>query len=61
MRLKLPRPRVRLRTLTILIAASAVTLWAGLNIWSPTRRLGRLLRPDQPRVCPFRCRSDAGA
>jgi HEAT repeat protein len=48
MSLKLPRPRVRLRTLAILIAALAVTLWAGLNIWSPTRRLGRLLRPDQP-------------
>src|SRR5262249_29203488 len=48
MHLKLPRPRVCLRTLAILIAALAVTLWAGLNIWSPTRRLGRLLRPDQP-------------
>jgi HEAT repeat protein len=48
MHLKLPRPRVRVRTLAILIAALAVTLWAGLNIWSPTRRLGHLLRPDQP-------------
>jgi HEAT repeat protein len=48
MHVKLPRPRVRLRTLTILIAALAVTLWAGLNIWSPTRRFGRLLRADQP-------------
>jgi HEAT repeats len=48
MHLKLPGPRVRLRTLAILIAAVAVTLWAGLNIWSPTRRLGRLLGADQP-------------
>jgi HEAT repeat protein len=48
MRLKLPRPRFSLRTVGVLIAALAVTLWAGLNIWSPTRRLGRLLRADQP-------------
>jgi hypothetical protein len=48
MRLKLWRPRLRLRTLAILIAVLAVALWAGLNIWSPTRRLGRLLQPDQP-------------
>jgi HEAT repeat protein len=48
MRLKLPRPRVHLRSLAILIAALAVTLWAVHNIWSPTRRLGRLLRADQP-------------
>ena len=48
MRLKLPSPRLRLRTLVILIAALAVALWAGLNIWSPTRRLGRRLQPDQP-------------
>jgi len=41
-------PRLRLRTLTILIAVLAVILWAGLSIWSPTRRLGRLLTPDQP-------------
>jgi HEAT repeat protein len=46
MRLKVPR--LRLRTLTILIAVLAVVLWAGLSIWSPTRRLGRLLTPDQP-------------
>jgi hypothetical protein len=45
---RLPRPRLRLRTLATLIAASAVSLWAGLAIWSPTVRLGRLLRPDQP-------------
>jgi HEAT repeat protein len=48
MRLKLPRPRLSLRALAVLIAALAVSLWAGLNIWSPTRRLGRLLRADQP-------------
>jgi HEAT repeat protein len=48
MRLKLTRPRLSLRTMTVLIAVAAVTLWAGLNIWSPTRRLGRLLRADQP-------------
>ena len=48
MHLKLPGPRVRLRTLAILVAALAVMLWAGLNIWSPTRRLGRLLQADQP-------------
>jgi HEAT repeat protein len=48
MRLKLPSPRLRLRTLVILIAALAVALWGGLSIWSPTRRLGRLLQSDQP-------------
>jgi HEAT repeat protein len=32
----------------VLIAVVAVALWAGLSIWSPTRRLGRLLRADQP-------------
>jgi len=48
MRLKLPRPRLSLRTLAVLIAVWAVALWAGLSIWSPTRRLGRLLRADQP-------------
>ncbi len=48
MRLKPWRPRLRLRTLAILIAVLAVALWAGLNIWSPTRRLSRLLQPDQP-------------
>ncbi|MFO0893168.1 MAG: HEAT repeat domain-containing protein [Isosphaeraceae bacterium] len=48
MRLKLPRFRLRLRTLVALIAVLAVSLWAGLSIWSPTRRLGRLLRADQP-------------
>src|SRR5262245_25791209 len=48
MRLKLPRPRLSLRALAVLIAVLAVALWAGLNIWSPTRRLGRLLRADQP-------------
>jgi HEAT repeat protein len=48
MRLKLPGPQIRLRTLAILIAALAMMLWAGLRIWSPTRRLGRLLQADQP-------------
>ena len=47
-RLKLPRLQLGIRMLTVLIAILAVTLWAGLNIWSPTRRLGRLLRADQP-------------
>jgi HEAT repeat protein len=48
MRLKLPGFRLRLRTLAALVAVLAVTLWAGLSIWSPTRRLGRLLMADQP-------------
>jgi HEAT repeat protein len=48
MPLKLPKPRLRLRSLIILVALLAVSMWAGLNIWSPTRRLGRLLRADQP-------------
>jgi HEAT repeat protein len=48
MRLKLPGPQLSLRTMAILIAVLAVTLRAGLHIWSPTRRLGRLLRADQP-------------
>src|SRR6516225_3728959 len=42
------RPRLRLRTQLALIALLAVSLWAGLSIWSPTRRLGRLVRADQP-------------
>jgi HEAT repeat protein len=48
MRLTLPKFRLRLRTLAALVAGLAVTLWAGLSIWSPTRRLGRLLMADQP-------------
>jgi HEAT repeat protein len=50
MSLKMPRLRLRfkLRTLTILIALVAISLWAGLAIWSPTRRLGRQLQADQP-------------
>jgi HEAT repeat protein len=48
MTLKLPRPRLRLRTLAIVVALVALALWAGISIWSPTRRLGRLLRADQP-------------
>lgn len=48
MRLGLPRLRVSVRTMTVLIAVLAVSFWAALNIWSPTRRLGRLLRADQP-------------
>jgi HEAT repeat protein len=48
MSLKLPRMRFKLRTLAILVALVALTLWAGLHIWSPTRRFGRLLRADQP-------------
>ena len=48
MRLKVPRFRLRLRTLAALVAVLAVSLWAGLSIWSPTRRLGRLLMADQP-------------
>jgi HEAT repeat protein len=32
----------------VLIAVLAVIFWAGLNLWSPTRRLGPLLRADQP-------------
>jgi HEAT repeat protein len=30
------------------VALLALTLWAGLSIWSPTRRLGQQLRADQP-------------
>jgi HEAT repeat protein len=48
MRWKLPGPRLRLRTLTMAVALLALTLWAGLSIWSPTRRLGQQLRADQP-------------
>jgi HEAT repeat protein len=48
MSLKLPRPRFSLRTMAILIAAVAAILWTGLGLLSPTRRLGRLLRADQP-------------
>jgi HEAT repeat protein len=48
MRLKVPGFRLRLRTLAALVAVLAVSLWAGLSIWSPTRRLGRLLMADQP-------------
>jgi HEAT repeat protein len=32
----------------VLIALLAVGLWGGLSLWSPTRRLGRLMRADQP-------------
>jgi HEAT repeat protein len=46
--LRIPRLRLRLRTLAMLIAMLAVSLWAGLNIWSPTRRLSRLLQADNP-------------
>ncbi len=48
MGLKVPRLRLRLRTLAALVAVLTVSLWAGLSIWSPTRRLGRLLMADQP-------------
>jgi hypothetical protein len=48
MPLKLPRLRFKLRTLVTLVALAALTLWAGLHIWSPTRRFARLLRSDQP-------------
>lgn len=48
MRVKLPKPRLRLRTLLVLVGLSAVALGVGLHFWSPTRRLSRLLRPDQP-------------
>jgi HEAT repeat protein len=48
MRFPLPRPRLRLRTLTVLVALVALSLWVGLNLWSPTRRLGHRLRADQP-------------
>jgi HEAT repeat protein len=47
-KLSIPRLRLRLRTLAALIAILAVALWAGLNIWSPTRRLSRLLQADNP-------------
>ena len=48
MSLKLPRIRFKIRTLALLVAFVALSLWAGLHIWSPTRRFGRLLRADQP-------------
>jgi HEAT repeat protein len=46
--LRIPRLRLRLRTLAMLIAILAVSLWAGLIFWSPTRRLSRLLQADNP-------------
>jgi HEAT repeat protein len=48
MRLWLPKPRLRLRTLIVLIALSAVMVWAGLAFLSPTRWLTRRLQADQP-------------
>ena len=45
---RIPRLRLRLRTLAVLIAILAVSLWAGLIFWSPTRRLSRLLQADSP-------------
>ena len=51
-RLSLGKPhlglRIRLRTLIAAIALFAVALWAALSIWSPTRRLSRLVRAGQP-------------
>jgi HEAT repeats len=48
MHFRLPGPQLRLCTLIVLIAVLEVSLWAGLSIWSPTRRMGRLLQADQP-------------
>jgi HEAT repeat protein len=42
------RIRFRLRTLIVLIAVLGVLLSAALAVWSPTRRLARLVRADQP-------------
>lgn len=42
------RPRLRLRSLVILVALLACLLGVGMRFLSPTRRLGRLLGPDQP-------------
>jgi hypothetical protein len=51
-RLSLGKPhlglRIRLRTLIAAIALFAVALWAAISIWSPTRRLSRLVRAGQP-------------
>jgi HEAT repeat protein len=43
-----PRLRFRVRTLVLLVAMIAVGLWGALMWFSPTRRLGRLVRADQP-------------
>jgi HEAT repeat protein len=40
--------RLRLRTLVLLVGVLAVSFWAGVTYWSPTRRLGRLVQLDQP-------------
>ncbi|MHC5544750.1 HEAT repeat domain-containing protein, partial [Singulisphaera rosea] len=46
------RPRLRLRfrlsTLVGVIALSAVAVWGGLYVFSPTRRIARQIRADQP-------------
>jgi hypothetical protein len=54
------RVRVRVRTLLALVAVVALALWAGLMIFSPTRRLGRLVRPDQPAYVRREAASDLG-
>ena len=48
MRFRMPKPQLRLRGLAALIAVVALMIWAGLGVWSPARRFGRLLRADQP-------------
>jgi HEAT repeat protein len=42
------RIRLRVRTLLALVAIFALGLWGVLMTFSPTRRLGRLVRADQP-------------
>jgi HEAT repeat protein len=54
------RLRLRLQTQLVLIALLAVALWAGLSIRSPTRRLGRLLRADQPAFIRLEAAAELG-
>ena len=45
-------PRIRVRMMALLIAIVAIVFWGGLNIWSPTRRLGRPIQASLPVLCP---------
>ncbi|WP_406700165.1 HEAT repeat domain-containing protein [Singulisphaera sp. Ch08] len=43
-----PKPRLSLRMLIVLVAFSAIAIWAGLFFLSPTRRFTRQLQAQQP-------------
>ncbi len=43
-----PKPRLSLRMLIVLVASSAIAIWAGLFFLSPTRRFTRQLQAQQP-------------